>query len=93
MSQSSKSPDSYSEEDVSALAGKLEEWRNTSPEQQRELLDHLVAGAESVFTRATKEELVVVADKQIKAAAISALRPFIDNKRGTKDCYFWIRRG
>jgi DNA phosphorothioation-dependent restriction protein DptG len=91
--QTSQSSDSYSTEDVNSVAKKLEEWGNSLPEQQRELLQHLVAGAESLFTRATKEELVVVADKQIKDAAISALRTFIDSKRGKKECYFWVRSG
>ena len=92
-SQTSQPSDSYSNEDVNSLAKKLEEWGNSLPEQQRELLEHLIAGAESLFTRATKEELVVVADKQIKDAAISALKSFIDSKRGKKECYFWVRSG
>jgi DNA phosphorothioation-dependent restriction protein DptG len=91
--QASQSSDSYTDEDVNSLAKKLEDWGRSLPEQQRELLQHLVAGAESLFTRATKEELVVVADKQIKDAAISALKPFIDSKRGKKECYFWVRSG
>ena len=91
-SQSSQSSDSYSDEDVQSLAKKLEELGNGLPEQQRELLQHLIDGAESLFKQEMREEVIVV-DKQIKDAAISALRPFIDSKRGRKECYFWIRRG
>jgi hypothetical protein len=92
--QSSHPSESYSKNDVERLAGKLKEFRNNVLEndQQRELLDHLIAGAESLFKQETKEEVIVL-DKQIEEATISALRPFIDSKRGKPQCYFWIRRG
>lgn len=90
--QSSQPPESYSDEDVHSLAKRLEELGNSLPAKQRELLQHLIDGAESLFRQEIKEEVIVV-DKQIKDAAISALKPFIHSKRGQKDCYFWIRRG
>jgi hypothetical protein len=89
--QSFQSSDSYSDEDVKSLAKKLEELGNSLPKQQRELLSHLIDGAESLFRQETKEEVIVI-DKEIKEAAISALRPFINSKRGKPECYFWIRR-
>ncbi len=89
--QTSQPSDSYSDEDVHSLANKLEELGNNLPAQQRELLQHLIDGAESLFKQEIREEVIVV-DKQIKDAAISALRPFINTRRGRKDCYFWIRR-
>ena len=89
--QTSQSPDSYSKEDVSSLAKKLEELGNSLPAQERELLQYLIDGAEELFKQETKEVAIVI-DKQIKDATISALTQFIQSKRGTKDCFFWIRR-
>jgi hypothetical protein len=90
--QSSQSSDSYSDGDVSSLAKKLEELGNSLPPQERELLQHLVDGAEELFKQQIKEEVIVV-DRQIKDATVSALTPFVGSKRGgIKDCYFWIRR-
>jgi hypothetical protein len=89
--QTSQSSDTYSDEDVNSLAKKLEELGNSLPVEQRELLQHLIEGAESLFKQGTKEEVIIV-DKQIKDAAISALRPFVHSNRGKNDCYFWIRR-
>ena len=90
--QNSQSSASFSQTDVDRLVEKLENFRNNlETEQQRELLDHLIAGAESLFTREAKEE-VIVFEKHFKEAAFSALRPFINSKRGKHECYFWIRQ-
>ncbi|MDQ3853456.1 MAG: hypothetical protein M3299_11535, partial [Thermoproteota archaeon] len=77
--QDSTSSDSYSPAEVESLAEKLKGFRNNlQSEQQRELLDHLIAGAESFFEQETKGETVIVLDKPIKDAAISALKRFIN---------------
>jgi hypothetical protein len=81
----------YNPTDVERLVEKLEDFRrNLETEQQRELLDHLIAGAESLFTREAKEEVIVL-EKNFKEAAVSALKPFINSNRGKHECYFWIR--
>jgi hypothetical protein len=90
----SQSSGTYSPDDVHRLARKLEDLRGKlDTEQQRELLDHLIDGAEMFFKEEPKVEEVIVVEKQIKKAVISALRPFINSKRGNRqDLYFWIRR-
>lgn len=91
--QGSTSSDSYRSAEVESLAEKLNGFRNDlQSEQQRELLDHLIAGAESFFKQETKAETVIVLDKPIKDAAISALKRFINTQRGKHECYFWIQR-
>jgi len=93
VTEGSTSSDSYSPADIESLAEKLKGFRNNlQTEQQRELLDHLIAGAESFFAQETKGETVIVLDKPIRDAAISALKRFISTKRGKYECYFWIQR-
>lgn len=80
---------SFTKEEVQSLARKLEEWGQKLPAGERELLEFLVARAESLSEE--KKEEVIVIDKKIQEAAYSALKGFIDSKRGLNDCYFWRR--
>jgi hypothetical protein len=85
----SESSNPFTKEEVQSLARKLEEWGQELPPGERELLEFLVARAESLSTE--KKEEVIVIDKKIQEAAYSALEAFIDSKRARNDCYFWRR--
>jgi ribonuclease HII len=92
--KSSEHSETFSKEDVESLAKKLEELSKSKDltENERALLVHLIDGAESFFTQQIQEE-VIVAEKEIREAAISALTPFVNSQKGKKqDLYFWIRR-
>jgi ribonuclease HII len=93
--KSSENSEKFSDEDVKSLAGKLDELSKSKDltENERALLLHLIAGAESLFTRPIQEEEVIVAEKEIREATISALTPFVNSNKGKKqDVYFWVRR-
>ena len=93
--ESSKNSEKFTDEDVKSLAKKLDELskREDLTENERALLVHLIAGAESLFTRQMQEEEAIVAEKEIREATISALTPFVKHQKGKKqDLYFWVRR-
>jgi hypothetical protein len=85
-----ESSNSFTKEEVQSLARKLEEWGQGLPPGERELLEFLVARAESLSTE-EKEELIVI-DKKIREAAYSALEAFINSKKQKKEtCILWRR--
>jgi hypothetical protein len=85
-----ESSNSFTREEVQSLARKLEEWGQGLPPGERELLEFLVARAESLSTE--KGEEVILIDKKIQEAAYSALEAFINWKRQEKGtCILWRR--
>jgi hypothetical protein len=92
--ESPKYSEKFTKQDVESLAKKLDELskRKDVTENERALLVHLIAGAESLFTRQMQEE-AIVAEKEIREATIAALESFVDHEKGKKqELYFWVRR-
>jgi hypothetical protein len=85
-----ESSNSFTKKEVQDLARKLEEWGQQELQPgERELLEFLVARAESLSTE--KKEEVIVIDKKIQEAAYAALKDFIGKKKSEKGLLFWRR--
>jgi hypothetical protein len=85
-----ESSNSFTKKEVQDLARKLEEWGQQELQPgERELLEFLVARAESLSTE--KKEEVIVIDKKIQEAAYAALKEFIGKKKSEKGLLFWRR--
>ncbi len=92
--KSVQSSQTFTDTDVSRLVEKLKQFYDGLQDQQhKELLYHLIAGAETFFDQPIKKEEVIIMDKGIGEAAESALRNFINTERGEDEpSYKWIRR-